>query len=80
MQQVTIKAEGSTIYYTTDGSEPTTSSTQYAEPILLEEGETQIQALAVNKKGIPSVVVSKTYTVQIPIAKRPLCQSVYRNV
>ncbi|WP_282923764.1 chitobiase/beta-hexosaminidase C-terminal domain-containing protein [Mediterraneibacter massiliensis] len=71
VQQVTIKAEGSTIYYTTDGSEPTTSSTQYAEPILLEEGETQIQALAVNKKGIPSVVVSKTYTVQIPIANAP---------
>ena len=71
VQQVSIKAEGSVIYYTTDGSEPTTSSTQYTEPILLDEGETQIQALAVNKKGIPSIIVSQTYTVQFPIADAP---------
>lgn len=71
VQQVSIEAKGSTVYYTVDGTEPTTSSTQYTEPILLKEGETQIQAFAVNKKGIPSVVVSKTYSVQIPIADAP---------
>lgn len=72
VQEVSLEAgEGSVIYYTTDGSEPSASSTQYTEPILLEEGETEIQALAVNKKGIPSVVVSQTYIIDIPIADAP---------
>ena len=72
VQQVSIEADGNTIYYTTDGTRPTTSSTQYTEPILLmEEGKTQIQAFAVNKKGIPSVVVSKSYNIEFPIADAP---------
>lgn len=51
VQEVTLSASGETIYYTTDGTNPTSSSTKYTEPILLnEEGKTQIKAIAYNKR------------------------------
>lgn len=74
VQEITIKSStGGDIYYTTDGSDPTASSgTKYTEPVLLQnEGETQIRAIAVNKKGIPSVVASSTYTIEFPIVNAP---------
>lgn len=73
VQEVSLSvAAGSSIYYTTDGSQPSTSSTVYTEPILLEkDGETTIKAIAVNKKKIPSLVVTKVYTIDIPVADAP---------
>lgn len=70
VQQVSLEANGD-IYYTTDGKEPTTASTLYTEPILVNEGTTIIKAISVNKKGIPSLTISRTYTVEIPIADAP---------
>ena len=73
VQEVTLSASGETIYYTTDGTDPTSSSTKYTEPILLnEEGKTQIKAIAYNKKKIPSLVVSKTYEIEFPVADAPV--------
>ena len=57
-----------TIYYTTDGTEPTTSSSKYTIEIRLEEGETTLRAMAVNALGIPSDVVEETYKIE---AKKP---------
>ena len=37
-------ADGATIYYTTEGSEPTTSSTMYTDAITLGEGQEQVPA------------------------------------
>ena len=51
------------IYYTTDGSDPTSSSTLYTDNITLEEGQTIIKAVTINKKGIASDIVSNTYTI-----------------
>ena len=73
VQEVALDAgSGNQIYYTIDGSEPDTSSTRYTEPILLEkDGETTIKAIAVNKKKIPSLTVSKIYTINIPVEDAP---------
>lgn len=73
VQEVALESEtGGTIYYTTDRTDPTASSTKYTEPILLQdEGTTEIRAITVNKNEIPSVVSSGTYTIEFPIASAP---------
>ncbi|WP_334145229.1 chitobiase/beta-hexosaminidase C-terminal domain-containing protein [Muricomes intestini] len=71
VQEVSLSSSGETIYYTTDGSEPDTSSEKYTEPILLQEGETTVMAISVNKREIPSLTVSKVYTINIPVADAP---------
>ena len=59
--EVTITAaEGATIYYTNDGSTPTSASTAYTEKLTLS-ATTTIKAIAV-KGGITSEVASKTFT------------------
>lgn len=70
VQQISLEADGD-IYYTIDGSEPTASSTPYTEPILVDEGKTVIKAVTVNKKGIPSLVSSRTYTVELQVEGAP---------
>ena len=74
VQEITLASDtGGDIYYTVDGSEPSADAgTKYTEPILLQnEGVTEIRAMAVNSRGIPSVIVSRTYTIEFPIADAP---------
>ena len=59
------------IRYTMDGSDPTINSTKYTEPIQIPEDETIIKAIAVNEDGIPSMIVTKTYVVELPIEDAP---------
>ncbi|MFC4600027.1 S-layer homology domain-containing protein [Cohnella hongkongensis] len=54
--------EGATIYYTTDGSAPTSGSTEYVEPIEVT-GEMTIQAIAVKDGLLDSEVMSESYTI-----------------
>lgn len=62
--QLYAKDEGDEIHYTLDGSEPTKDSALYTESIPLQEGTTTVKAIAVNRKGIASDVVSQQYTVE----------------
>ena len=65
-QNVTISAEeGSTIYYTLDGSNPTTGSNVYSTPISIAETAT-LKAIAV-KGEKTSPVASENYTINLPL-------------
>ncbi len=64
-QTVTISdsTSGATIYYTTNGSTPTTGSTKYTAPITVA-GNTVINAIAVLSGLTNSNVASASYTIQ----------------
>ena len=72
VQQLKLTAaSGCKIYYTKNKKKPTTGSRKYTGPIQIEEGDTTIYAIAVNKAGIPSLPVRKSYTVELPIEDAP---------
>ena len=71
VQELKLTSSGEEIYYTLDGTEPTTSSTKYDKAISLKEGTTIVKAMSVNAKGIPSAVVSKSYVIQFPAQDAP---------
>lgn len=55
------ETDGATIYYTTDGATPTTSSSEYATKVAISTATTTVKAIAV-KNGLTSDVSSATYT------------------
>jgi hypothetical protein len=74
MQSVTISDVASaTIYYTTDGTTPTTASTQYTSAISLPIGTTTLQAIAVESGFPASAVTSGLYTIiNVPQVAAPV--------
>ena len=60
---IATATEGALIYYTTDGTEPTSASTLYAEPIEVSEAVT-IKAIAVKEGAEDSEVVTAEYTIR----------------
>ena len=55
---ITTNTQGATIYYTTDGSTPTTSSTLYEDPLTENVSNVTIKAIAVMEGMITSAVGS----------------------
>lgn len=56
---------GASIYYTTDGSEPTSSSTLYTGPFDLTTSPTTVKAIAI-RDGHSSTVANETFQIQLP--------------
>ena len=59
---ISCSTEGAKIYYTTDGSEPTASSTEYTSAISITEAVT-VKAIAVKDGMNNSAVASVSYTI-----------------
>ncbi|MCD1258977.1 fibronectin type III domain-containing protein [Paenibacillus athensensis] len=67
---LTTYASGTTIYYTTDGSTPTTSSTVYSGAITVN-GAMTIKAIANRSGWGSSRVMTAAYTLNLPSAAKP---------
>ncbi len=81
-QDVTITAEnGTTVYYTTDGSDPTSNSTPYEGTFAVHynaNGPTTIKAIAVDDEGNVSTIAEAVYTWIAPkVTIRPATRDVY---
>ena len=64
---ITCATEGAKIYYTTDGSDPTASSTEYTDAINVTEAVT-LKAIAVKDGMNNSAVASVSYTIKGTVA------------
>jgi glucosylceramidase len=63
---LTDSSSGTTIYYTTDGTTPTTSSTKYSGAITISAATTTIEAIAAGPAFSTSAVATGTYTLTPP--------------
>ncbi len=59
---ITCATDGATIYYTTDGTDPTTASTLYNGPFTINEAVT-VKARAYSQGGVASTIVTKAFEV-----------------
>lgn len=62
--------QGATIYYTTNGSTPTSSSLTYSVPITVQTSQT-LKAIATAPGYTDSDTMSETYTINLPQAAAP---------
>jgi predicted alpha-1,2-mannosidase len=53
-------AASSTLYYTTDGSEPSSTSMQFVKPFVIDR-DTTVKAIAIDARGNRSAVVTATF-------------------
>ena len=64
--EIACETEGATIYYTTDGSDPTTSSNTYSTALNFTE-TTTLKAMAVKANYNNSAIATATYTKITPV-------------
>ncbi|MEZ5199522.1 MAG: GH92 family glycosyl hydrolase [Bacteroidales bacterium] len=69
--------EGSEIFFTLDGSEPTLKSPKYIEPFILDNSAT-VKAIAV-KKGLSESMVLEAEFYKIPIGRKITINTEYAN-
>ena len=70
---IEISCDGDgTVFYTMDGSEPTTSSNIYKGPIELDVGSYTISAIYVNRVGVQSETVTAVYNIVSSVPEAPV--------
>ncbi len=80
-QNITLTmSEPGTIYYTTNGTDPTITSLTYTTPIIISENTT-LKYLAVNLAGYNSPIYTQTYTIDkiAPTAKTNINGGLYNS-
>ena len=75
---ISCATEGAKIYYTTDGTEPTASSTEYTDAISITEAVT-LKAIAVKEGMNDSAVASASYTIKPDYSKCAVGDFVLKN-
>jgi len=74
-QTVTLAVdEPATIYFTLDGSVPTTDSAVYTAPLIID-ATTTLQCMAVDQADNRSVIVSETYTIAATANEPPVADA-----
>ena len=69
---LSVKGKGLKIYYTLDGSTPTSNDTLYEDAITIEkQGKTTLTAVAMNKDGHYSEPVSAKYLIELDAPDTP---------
>ncbi|MBR5030193.1 MAG: chitobiase/beta-hexosaminidase C-terminal domain-containing protein [Muribaculaceae bacterium] len=63
---ITCETEGTTIYYTTDGGDPTNEDAIYAGPFPIYE-TTTVKAIAYDATGAASSVATKEFVKEVPV-------------
>lgn len=63
--EITCSTEGAQIYYTTDGSDPSTGSTLYEGPVTINN-DLRLKSFAVKEGMNPSAMASASFTVRNP--------------
>ena len=67
---ITTTTAGASVYYTKDGSTPTTGSTLYSAPVTVDASLT-LKAIAAGGGHTPSPVASATYVITLPTVATP---------
>lgn len=63
--EITVSVpSGCRVYYTMDGSDPTSGSTRYEGPIVMKEGSFLFSAMAIGENGKHSDITRRNYSVQ----------------
>ena len=67
-------SENAEIYYTLDGSEPTTASTHYTNAILVDQ-TTTLRAIAIDAAGNESSILTEVYTIETAANTPPVADA-----